>query len=266
MSDSQIRQYQEQADRLVEQSHEKSRKKLFRRHLAQRRNLYARAVTTGETRTALACLRDEAELLRLYDSRPKRPQGEAGGEIDRKARLAQSVAFYDAVVCSSDAPLAERMKAQERIDRLLGLECADLEERLAAMEQALAANDNVPGRQAGAAAFDARLKAGTTGRFCPMSASHRIRRLQRLERQAALRGVFQPTLLQRILDADDEDEQQELIRQASDEELEALISCACRPQERTTRRERSQDRSTVGAPRGQRPAAVLPGVRLEPRQ
>lgn len=135
LSDGMIRKYQEKADRLVEQPHENSRKKLFRRHLAKRRNLYARAVTTGDLRTGLACLRDEAAMLSLYNSRPRRPPGEAG-EIDRKQRLAESVAFYAAVVCS-DAPLAERMKAQERIDRLLGLECIDLEERLTALEQAL---------------------------------------------------------------------------------------------------------------------------------
>jgi hypothetical protein len=67
-----IRKYQEKADKLVEQSHEKSRKKLFRRHLAQRRHLYARAATTGDIRTALACLGDEAELLGLYP--PKRTE------------------------------------------------------------------------------------------------------------------------------------------------------------------------------------------------
>jgi hypothetical protein len=46
-----------------------SRKKLLRRHLAQRRTLYARAVNNGELRTALAVARDEAELLGLYPAR-----------------------------------------------------------------------------------------------------------------------------------------------------------------------------------------------------
>jgi hypothetical protein len=66
LSDSQIRRYQQQADKLVYESHERSRKKLFRRHLAQRRHLYGRAVTTGDIRTALACAQDEARLLGLY--------------------------------------------------------------------------------------------------------------------------------------------------------------------------------------------------------
>jgi hypothetical protein len=58
--------YQSQANELIYREHERSRKRLFRRHLAQRRHLYARCVTTGDFRTALAVLRDEAELLKLY--------------------------------------------------------------------------------------------------------------------------------------------------------------------------------------------------------
>ena len=66
LSEGMIRKYQECADRLMMNAHEKSRKKLFRRHLAQRRNLYARAATSGDIRTALACLDSEADLLGLY--------------------------------------------------------------------------------------------------------------------------------------------------------------------------------------------------------
>jgi hypothetical protein len=65
LSDGQIRRYQQRADRLMLASHERSRKKLFRRHLAQRRNLYARAATTGDLRVALACLESEAKLAGL---------------------------------------------------------------------------------------------------------------------------------------------------------------------------------------------------------
>jgi hypothetical protein len=128
LSEAMIRKYQERADKLVIESHEKSRKKLLRRHLAQRRNLYARAVTTGELATALRCLDSEALLLGLHTQRLARPV--AGPEKDRKARLAESVAFYEAIVARIDLPLGDRMKAQERIDKLLGLECIDIEERL----------------------------------------------------------------------------------------------------------------------------------------
>jgi hypothetical protein len=132
LSESQIRRYQQKADALMAESHERSRKKLLRRHLAQRRNLYARATTTGDLRTALACLRDEGELLGLYDRRPRKP---AAGHVEKdpKKRLDESLAFWGAVV-RSNAPLAERMRAQEHIDRLLGLEHMDVHARLEQFE------------------------------------------------------------------------------------------------------------------------------------
>jgi hypothetical protein len=138
LSDSQIRRYQTKADALMVQSHERSRKKLLRRHLAQRRNLYARATTTGDIRTALAVLRDEAALEGLYDRQPAKAL-EQPVEMDKKERLKQSLAFLDAVV-RSGAPLAERMRAQERIDKLLGLESLEVEERLAALEARVTQN------------------------------------------------------------------------------------------------------------------------------
>jgi hypothetical protein len=132
LSDSQIRRYQQKADRFMAESHERSRKKLLRRHLAQRRNLYARATTTGDLRTALACLRDEGELLGLYDRRPGKS---AAGPVERdpKKRLEESLAFWDGVV-RSNAPLAERMRAQEHLDRLLGLEHREILARLEEIE------------------------------------------------------------------------------------------------------------------------------------
>jgi hypothetical protein len=66
LSDSQLWRYIAKADRLVAESCRASRKKLLRRHLAQRRNLYAKAVSVGDYRTALAVARDEAELQGLY--------------------------------------------------------------------------------------------------------------------------------------------------------------------------------------------------------
>jgi hypothetical protein len=81
LSDSQIRRYQRKADRLMLESHERSRKRLLRRHLAQRRHLYARAATTGDFRAALSALQDEAELLGLYPPKkvaPTDPTGKRG--------------------------------------------------------------------------------------------------------------------------------------------------------------------------------------------
>lgn len=66
MADSTVYSYIKRADKLIVESHERSRKKLLRRHLAQRRHLYARAVAAGDFRTALTVLRDEALLIGLY--------------------------------------------------------------------------------------------------------------------------------------------------------------------------------------------------------
>ncbi|HEY7311890.1 MAG TPA: hypothetical protein VH643_21175 [Gemmataceae bacterium] len=69
LSDSQLWRYIARADAMAAESCRASRKKLMRRHLAQRRHLYAKATLSGDYRTALAILRDEAELLNLYDFR-----------------------------------------------------------------------------------------------------------------------------------------------------------------------------------------------------
>ena len=69
------------ADRLMAESCRASRKKLLRRHLAQRRNLYAKAVAQGDVKTALAVLRDEAELLNLYPPKRSEISGPDGGLI-----------------------------------------------------------------------------------------------------------------------------------------------------------------------------------------
>jgi hypothetical protein len=66
LSDSQLWRYIAKADKLIADSCRASRKKRLRRHLAQRRNLYAKAVIAGDHRAALAVLADEAKLLGLY--------------------------------------------------------------------------------------------------------------------------------------------------------------------------------------------------------
>lgn len=78
LSDSQVRRYILKADEIIAASAEKDRAKLIGRHLAQRRRLYARAVQAGDLRTALAVLRDEAQLLALYPN----PEDEARKAIE----------------------------------------------------------------------------------------------------------------------------------------------------------------------------------------
>ena len=81
LSDSQLYRYLARADKLVAESCRASRKKLLRRHLAQRRNLYAKALSQGDIRAALAVLRDEAELLRLYRAKGLELSGKGGAPI-----------------------------------------------------------------------------------------------------------------------------------------------------------------------------------------
>jgi hypothetical protein len=78
LSEAMIWKLLERADALIHESHSRNRKQLFRRHLAQRRNLYAKAVLAGDLRTALACVKDEAEMLGLYP--PKTVKNEMTGK------------------------------------------------------------------------------------------------------------------------------------------------------------------------------------------
>jgi hypothetical protein len=68
LSDSQLWRYMAKADRLIAESCRASRKKLLRRHLARRRNLYAKALSAGDYRAALAAAESEARLQGLFDT------------------------------------------------------------------------------------------------------------------------------------------------------------------------------------------------------
>jgi len=73
LSERQIRNYVSAADKLIAASCRQSRKALLRKHQAQRRSLYARAVSHGDVRTALAVLADLARMQGLYPTPPARP-------------------------------------------------------------------------------------------------------------------------------------------------------------------------------------------------
>jgi hypothetical protein len=81
LSDGQLWRYIARSDKLIAESCRASRKRLLRRHLAQRRNLYARAVAAGDVRTALACARDEADLQGLYPPKRREVSGAGGGPV-----------------------------------------------------------------------------------------------------------------------------------------------------------------------------------------
>src|SRR5215471_21821008 len=67
LSDSQLWRYMARADEEIARSCRASRKKLVRRHLAQRRNIFGKAMSAGDYRAALAALESEAKLQALFD-------------------------------------------------------------------------------------------------------------------------------------------------------------------------------------------------------
>jgi hypothetical protein len=107
LSDAQLYRYLAKADLLIAQSCRSSRKRLLRRHLAQRRNLYAKAVNAGDLRTALSVLHDEASLLHLYEVfAPPIPKDAATPTPNVQDVLARQLAQVDA----ADLPAAEKAR------------------------------------------------------------------------------------------------------------------------------------------------------------
>jgi hypothetical protein len=102
VSDSQLWRYIKAADALCEKYLDAKSSHLLSRHLLQRRQLLAHCMNAGDFRTALAVLKDEAELEGLYPPKkvaPTDPTGEkeyAGGLSDAE-RLAAVERLHAAV-------------------------------------------------------------------------------------------------------------------------------------------------------------------------
>ncbi len=77
VSERQLWRYVKAGDELLARTLDKDRERLLNRHLAQRRALFARAMSVSDYGTARAVLKDEAELLHLYDVMPS-----AGSRLD----------------------------------------------------------------------------------------------------------------------------------------------------------------------------------------
>jgi hypothetical protein len=84
-----VRRYCARAEKLIADSFGTDRDQLIREHVAKRRTLYARAVAKGDERAALACARDEAELLALYPAARHEVTGKDGGPLLTVAAVAQ---------------------------------------------------------------------------------------------------------------------------------------------------------------------------------
>lgn len=76
VSDSMLFKYIARADLLIAEAIKEDRETLIRKHIAKRRFLYGRAVTSGEYNTALAILKDEADLIGLYAPKKLEHSGE----------------------------------------------------------------------------------------------------------------------------------------------------------------------------------------------
>jgi hypothetical protein len=137
LSDRQIRRYAVAAEKVIAESCRTSRRRLLRRHLARRRNLYAKSVNSGDLRTALAVLADEARLLRLYDGPPARkPAGELPATPEAVVKL---LAARLAALDQAGLPAGEHARLAATLgDALLrAFGAADLERQLAEIAQRL---------------------------------------------------------------------------------------------------------------------------------
>jgi hypothetical protein len=150
LSDRQIRRYAARAEGVIAESCRTSRKKLLRRHLARRRNLYAKAVSAGDIRTALACLADEARLTGLYDPPPvPKP---TGGTPTTAAAVVAILAARLASIDRARLPPGEHARLTTGVaDCLLrAVDAADLEKQLADLAERVE-RLSAPGKGAGRA-------------------------------------------------------------------------------------------------------------------
>src|SRR5262249_51983584 len=67
LSDSQLWRTTAKAEKEIAARCHPSRKRLLRRHLAQRRNIFGKAMSAGDYRAALAAVESEAKLEGLFD-------------------------------------------------------------------------------------------------------------------------------------------------------------------------------------------------------
>ena len=110
VSDSQLYRYMQQADDLITDSLARDRPKLLDLHIGRRRTLYARCVESGDWRAALAVIRDEALLYRLYE--PPKVLPEKGTEADTpEAALARLKSAAARAAAHADALLGSESEA-----------------------------------------------------------------------------------------------------------------------------------------------------------
>ncbi|HLJ95955.1 MAG TPA: hypothetical protein VKU02_22465 [Gemmataceae bacterium] len=122
VSDSQLWRYIRKTDEILAHSLERDREKLLNRHLAQRFALYARAMSVSDYRTALAVLKDQAELCDLYPA----PTQKLTQQVQLTAALDEGTTRIIESVLAAIQPYSE---AREAVARQLRLAAEDLRAR-----------------------------------------------------------------------------------------------------------------------------------------
>jgi hypothetical protein len=142
VSDSQLRRYIAEADELCKERFDARASHLLSRHLLQRRRLYAHAMEMSDIKTALAVLKDEAELERLYEAHDQPgPPGErdAGASPMGTADVVGVLATRLRQLEQSDLPTAEKSRLTatlaEALLRAIGVDVLD--KRLEALQAVL---------------------------------------------------------------------------------------------------------------------------------
>ena len=130
VSEGQLCRYIAAADKLCKERFDARADHLLARHLLQRRRLYAHAMEVGDFKTALAVLKDEAQLQGLYEAHDK-PERPAGG-ADAPMGTAEVVKLLGArlrQLDQSDMPTAEKSRLTaslaDAVLRALGVDVID---------------------------------------------------------------------------------------------------------------------------------------------
>jgi hypothetical protein len=154
VSESQLYRYMQQADDRIADSLAKDRPRLLDLHIARRRMLFARCVDSGDWRAALAVLRDEALLYRLYDQAKASPDEATNPANDTpeaalarlKAGAARAAAQADALL-RSDSEATRLAAARTLLDACLRYrEQGELAARVEMLEAVLKQRQGDKGR------------------------------------------------------------------------------------------------------------------------
>jgi hypothetical protein len=139
VSDRQLWRYIDMADELFKERVDARADHLLARHLLQRRRLYAHVMEVGDYRTALAILKDEGMLLRLYEARDPPPSKGADDAPMGTADVVKVVSGRLRQLEQSDLPTAEKTRLTATLAGtvLHAIEVDVLDKRLEALQAVL---------------------------------------------------------------------------------------------------------------------------------